>query len=79
MEASLFRFRRKPCCPGSEACNADRFLAEQRIRNQTKPVVSMEYKNAAGGRALVHTFVNTETKEAGGRNCMIAFQDIYTV
>ena len=34
---------------------------------------------AAGGRALVHTFVNTETKEAGGRNCMIAFQDIYTV
>ena len=39
----------------------------------------MEYKNAAGGRALVNTFVNTETKEAGGRNCMIAFQDIYTV
>ena len=55
------------------------FLAEQRIRNQTEPVVSMEYKNAAGGRALVHTFVNTETKEAGGKNDMIAFQDIYTV
>ena len=55
------------------------FLAEQRIRQQSEPVVSMEYMNAAGGRALVHTLINTEIKEAGARNCMIAFQDIYTV
>ncbi|MFR8038114.1 hypothetical protein [Clostridium fessum] len=51
----------------------------QRIRQQSEPVVSMECMNAAGGRALVHTFINTEIKEAGARNCMIAFQDIYTV
>ena len=67
------------CADGGDQEAVCAFLAEQRIRNQTEPVVSMEYKNAAGGRALVHTFVNTETKEAGGKNCMIAFQDIYTV
>ena len=54
-------------------------LEGERIGQQSEPGVSMEYMNAAGVRALGHTFINTEIKEAGARNCMIAFQDIYTV
>ena len=53
------------------------FLAEQRIRQQSEPVVSMEYMNAAGGRALVHTLINTEIKEVQEpHDCS---SDIYTV